>query len=276
MTTILFHAQDNEGLEPRLQDALALARASNGHLSCLHVTPAEAYVTFDAFGGVFVMNEVMDAIMEGEKQVRERVEAILAHEDVPWDYQQVGGPLIPTICGRAALADLLVTGRQKGNDGMRGAPLALMGDILTESRTPLFVPGTSGDVHDPLAPAVIGWNGSFEAANAVRGALPWLKLARSVKIVMVAEPRRDRQGDRLFPSTRLLEYLSRHDIHSELVQFEEPREVVAPLLVEQVGTMGAGTLVIGGYGHTRIGEYWFGGVTRDLLEACPVGMIVAH
>lgn len=276
MTTILFHAQDNAELESRLQDALALARATNGHLSCVHVTPAEAYVTFDAFGGVFVMDNVMSAIVEIEQRVRERVEAAMAGEDVPWDYQQIGGAVSSALAGRAALADLVVVGRSRTRSPGFGSPLATVGDLLQASRTPLFISGEGAAVHDPFAPAVIGWNGSFEAANAVRNSLPWLRLARSVTVATVAEPEQDERDRPMFPSTRLLEYLSRHGVHAELSTFDEPRSMVAPLLLEEVGARSAGTLVMGGYGHSRIGEYWLGGVTRDLLETCPVGLIVAH
>lgn len=276
MTTILFHAQDHEDLENRLEDALALARAANGHLSCVHVTPAEAYVTFDAFGGVFVMDQVLETIIDAEARVRARCEAALTQEDVSWDFEQIGGPLVPTLSGRAGLSDLLLVSRRKSKSLMAGQPLSIIGDLIKMSPTPLFIPGEWEAVHDPLAPAVIGWNGSLEAANAVRGALPWLRLAQSVKVVNVAEPQRFDEGSRPFPSTRLLEYLSRHGIHAELDSFEEPHDMVAPLLMETVAAIGAKTVVIGGYGHSRIGEFWFGGVTRDLLEACPVAMIVAH
>lgn len=277
MTTILFHAQDQDELERQIEDGLALARAAKAHLSCIHVTPAEAYVTFDAFGGVFVMSDVMQSISESEERVRQRCEAALGREDVPWDFEQVSGPLIGTLAGRASLADLLFVGRRKARTGQAGEPVSLIGDLIMASPAPLFIPGDRGQAHDPLAPVVIGWNGTVEAANAVRGALPWLRLARSVHVVIVAELHRDTDDQsRRFPPTRLLEYLSRHGVHAELDTFEEPRDMVAPMLMEAVGARGAKTVVIGGYGHSRIGEYWFGGVTRDLLEACPVAMIVAH
>jgi len=33
---------------------------------------------------------------------------------------------------------------------------------------------------------------------------------------------------------------------------------------------------MGGYSHTRIGEYVFGGVTRILLTECPLPLVIAH
>ena len=42
--TILLHVQNDESLDGRIQAALSLARACEAHLSCLHITPIEAYV----------------------------------------------------------------------------------------------------------------------------------------------------------------------------------------------------------------------------------------
>ena len=53
--TILLHIIDDEFHDHQIDTALSLARAHSAHLSCLHVTPIEAYVAFDSFGGVFVM-----------------------------------------------------------------------------------------------------------------------------------------------------------------------------------------------------------------------------
>ena len=38
----------------------------------------------------------------------------------------------------------------------------------------------------------------------------------------------------------------------------------------------ASYLVIGGYGHSRISEYLFGGVTRAILESSPANVVIAH
>ena len=37
--------------------------------------------------------------------------------------------------------------------------------------------------------------------------------------------------------------------------------------------LGADLIVAGGYGHTRLGEWVFGGVTRDLLRT-PTGFVL--
>ena len=86
--TILMHVQNDETLDSRLQNALSLARCFEAHLSCLHVTPIQAYVAFDSFGGVFVMQDVMDKLERQETDLRARVEQKLSAEDVSWDYER--------------------------------------------------------------------------------------------------------------------------------------------------------------------------------------------
>ena len=88
LKSILLHVQDDATLDSRLETALSLARSSGAHLSCLHVTPIQAYVAFDSFGGVFVMKDVIAKLDEQEAELRARVEQKLGVEDVSWDYEQ--------------------------------------------------------------------------------------------------------------------------------------------------------------------------------------------
>jgi hypothetical protein len=45
--SILLHVYDDTGFEGRLQAALDLARAFEGHITCLHATPLEDYLAAD-------------------------------------------------------------------------------------------------------------------------------------------------------------------------------------------------------------------------------------
>ena len=48
------------------------------------------------------------------------------------------------------------------------------------------------------------------------------------------------------------------------------------MIVAQAQCLGAQYIVMGGYSHSRLGEYVFGGVTRTLLKDCPVALVIAH
>ena len=274
--TILLHVQNDKALDQTLETALSLARACGAHLSCLHITPIEAYSAFDSFGGTFVMTDVITAIDAEEKLLSERLRAELGKEDVSWDYTQVTGHIPSQIVGKAALADLIVTGRQPKRTDFQSSTIGMLGDLLHRSRTPLFLAADVGKVPDPTGPVLIAWNGSFEAANAVRSAIGLLKLASDVRILRI-----DEQKDEAFPSTALLEYLSRHDIHAELIlATAHPDAVDADFVYAHLNSeakrMSAAYMVMGGYSHSRVSEYMFGGLTRSMLAGSSIPLLMGH
>lgn len=274
--TILVHVQNDETLNSRLESALSLARCYDAHLECLHITPGQAYVAYDSFGGVFVMAEVIKALEEQGTMLRAKVEAKLDKDDVSWDYTQVTGEIATALISRASLADLIVTGREPQQIEFAGSAIGLLGDLIFRSRTPIFVAVEGKSPCDPSGPAVVAWDGSYEAADVVRSSIGMLKRASDVHVVQVTE-----EKDELFPSTRLLEYLSRHGIHAELTveaveELQVEQEFVPDILVARALSLNAAFIVMGGYNHSRIGEYIFGGVTRTMLTASPIPIVIAR
>ena len=273
--TILFHVQNDSSLDRRLETALSLTRACDAHLSCLHVTPIEAYVAFDSFGGVFVMNDVIKTLDDEELKLRVKVEEKLQSEGAAWDYVQVTGNVPTQIIRHAALSDLIIVGRQPYPADFAGPTTGFLGDLLYRSRIPLLVPGNKGGPIDPTGTVVIAWDASHEAANAVRASVGLLKLASEVRVVQV----REAEKSEAFPGKRLLGYLSRHGIHAELhlEQSSGARgEAIAGVLMAHASAADAAYMVMGGYNHSRVGEFLFGGVTRTLLEDCAVPLFIAH
>lgn len=272
MKTILLHVSDEATLDHRLQSALAVARCFGSHLRCLQVTPMEAYVAMNGLGGMFVMGDLLKAIEDSEATLRRTLEERLPREGVSWDFQQTTGSVAHALASYAALCDLVVTSRIPEN-APHAFPGSNVADIVQQCRTPVLVPAPDGTVFDPLAPVLIAWNRSFEAAHAIKGALPLLRQAAEVHVLTVVHTDSERPD---FPGTMLLEYLSRHDVHAELHEDAAPRHDVADRIVSGAREVGAGTVVMGAYGHSRIGEYWLGGVTRRLLRDAPVAVITGR
>ena len=271
MKSVLLHVQDDEGLEARLETALAIVRASGGHLTCIHVTQMSAFVGFEPFGGGYVLTDLFRQLEEHEAAMRARIEAHLASEDVAWSYERQTSDPVSALVNSGALADLIVLGRSQNSQSSAYRPLSIFGQMLTASHTPLLVCSKDQKRFDPLGPAVVAWNSSFEAANALRAALPLLKQASAVHIVSV-----DEQKELDFPPLGASEYLSRHDVHAELISASRGTLTVADKLVGSAQELGANYLVMGAYGHNRAREYVFGGVTRTLLKECSVPLIMAR
>ena len=130
LKSILVHVQDDRSLEQRVETALSLARPTSAHLSLIHVTPSEAYVASDRFGGIFVMESVMKAVDEQATKLRERLQDKLSAEDVSWDYNEITGDVASAIISRAALADLVVTSRTPHRQDFGGATVQLLQRVI--------------------------------------------------------------------------------------------------------------------------------------------------
>lgn len=276
MKTILLHVQDDERVDVRVENALAIARAAGAHLDVLHVTPERAEAVFESFGGIDVDGQGLKNLRAAEDALEARVRAELANEDVSWDYVRLIGSVSGSLTAGAALADLIVTGRAgHSSNGGKSKPEILLGDLLHASRTPIFVRGDRQERFDPKGKAIIAWDGSFEAANAVRAGLGMLKLASEVEVVRVTEGGEE-VAPGLYPVTRVLEYLSRNGIHANYIRIAEIDGEVSTALIEHADKLGAGLLVMGAYSHSRIMERLFGGVTSVMLRSCPIAILAAH
>jgi nucleotide-binding universal stress UspA family protein len=126
---------------------------------------------------------------------------------------------------------------------------------------------------DISGPAVVGWNGSPEAAHALRGAVPLLRKASSVVLATVTGGEKPRA---FLSCIDAAEYLSRHGIANEIVEIRRGQGTVAGAVANAAVERNAAFLVVGAYGHTRAIETVFGGVTRELFSDPPLPILTAH
>ena len=268
--SILFVVHDDDGLETRLEAALSLARACSAHLHLLQVIPLEAYTIVDTYGGTFASGKIVEALDEQAAKIRRGVEEHLNKEDVAWSYEVTISPTLPELLKNAAFADLIFIGREPGwREFGRSGP-GLLGALVCNTRSPLCIPGDGCKTFDPFGTAIIAWNGSIEGANAVKSAIGLLRTASSVRVIRYVEDK-----ETAFPDTALLKYLSRHGVHAE-IESHLPTGEISEDLVSFAAAAGAAYMVMGGYSHSRAGEFLFGGVTRALLKACEVSLVLAH
>ena len=119
------------------------------------------------------------------------------------------------------------------------------------------------------APVLVAWDGGHESANALRAALPLLRMASAVHILTVREKSDD------FPASDAASYLSRHDIHAEVHEVE-PNGTIAFTIEDTARKLGAGMIVMGVFGKSRLRELLLGGVSRHMLDRSLVPLLLAH
>lgn len=267
MKNILLLAHDDEGQEARLQAALDVTRALNGHLTCLDVfVPPAIYADVYTGGGTAVLVE--QDIQQQAAQNRTTVEARLMREDISWNWQEVRGNFAPELARAAELADLIVLNSHFEGFAVTD-PRRITADVVMKSDRPvLAVPDTSRGIAI-AGPAMIAWDGSSPAAEALKAAVPLLRLASAVTFFELGEP------DAEYPASEAAIYLSRHDIHAKIFGGNDEGDVAGQIL-ERARKAGISYIVMGAFGHSRTMETLFGGVTRSLLTESDVPLFLAH
>ena len=271
LKSILLHVNLDDGQNSRLEAALDLVRIHEGHLTCLQATPFYSYgFAADAYAGTYGFPQLYDEIRAQELGEQERIEQRLRREGLSWDWIHADGSAAHLLVEQAKLADLIVVSRPVGGEPTLPRPLPLAADVAIHSRAPVLAVPVESRNFDCAGPAAIAWNGSLEAAHALRLALPMIRCSSAVHLLTVSE------GDRQFPATDASSYLARHGVPSELHEIAGHASEVAGLLAERAAELGASYLVMGAYGHSRLREKLLGGVTRELLLNSPVPLVLAH
>lgn len=260
MRSILVHADRGKGTATRLDTALSIARAHSGHVTMLIDTPIERYVTSDPFGGVIVATDLLKQAQADDDVLATQVLEDLKNEDVPFDVVQYELRPVDAFAAAGRFADLIVVGRESD----------FAGDLALATRAPVLVLGAGKPLAHPLGSVCIAWDGGDEAAAALRHAVPLIQDAGAVHVLTVVKD----EGE--FPATDALRYLSRHGIKAELVEL--PRKgTIEETLLDAASERGADLLVMGAYGHSRMRELLFGGVTRFFLsEPDAPALLLAH
>jgi len=175
------------------------------------------------------------------------------------------------VAREARAADLVIIGRdRKSYDPYRSTDSGAL--VLRTGRPVLVVPPT---INSLIAKrVVVAWKDAREARRAVQDALPFLLGAKEVLIVEVTET--GSVEDSMLRLKDVARYLSRHGV-TALAEWVRPIEGTASsALLRLVEEQSADLLVAGAYGHTRLGEWIFGGVTQDLLTQSPVCCLLSH
>lgn len=266
MKNILLLVHHDEGQEARLQAALDITRALNGHLACIDVTP-NPVIAGDAFMGYSDAAVVVDE-RESEAKNKAAITDRLSREDVSWSWIDVMGEMANSVLDAADLADLIILNR-----ALEGYPLPDMRDITSRivARTSALVLAVPEKLERfAFDRALVAWDGGRSAASALRAAVPLLALADEVEIFMAHED----DEPRIDPE-QAAAYLSRHGIHATVTIFEKGHHRPDTLIAKHCDAWRADYIVMGAYGRGRLMET-FGGVTKRMLQDSTLPLLLAH
>jgi nucleotide-binding universal stress UspA family protein len=263
-TTIMVQLDVDSPVGPRLSFAQDIARKFEADLIAVVAVEARALVPPDENGLVTreLLRQRRREIEDRLKVLKEEFLALLGNNDRASWRAELDDPT-RALALHARAADLVVTGapaEAAAGDFHRTVDAGAL--ILAAGRPVLF----AADDLRPLRgeKIVVAWKDARESRRAVADAMPFLARAKEVTVATIVD------GDR--PAARegaadVVRFLMKHGVRANSLVLEADGAETARILTAKAEEIGADVVVAGGYGHSRLLEWAFGGVTRTLLSA---------
>ena len=277
--SLLTVAASTEGVLGTVTAAAQIAQAMDAHLDALALGVDRTQIGYSYVGsGAVVIAAAMD---RAEAEAREAEAALNAaigaqtsalRSSVESVVTQLGA-LTDVVAARARYSDLVVLplpyGKERGVEDE-----AITEAALFEGMAPVLIVPPSGMRRPEPKRILLAWNQSREALVAARRAMPFLKRADMVQIVVIDPPAHG--PERSDPGGLLCQLLVRHGVKAEVSVLARALPRVSDVLARQARDVDADMIVMGAYGHSRFREAILGGATRDMLEKSEVPVFLAH
>lgn len=205
-----------------------------------------------------------------EKRFKEQVANEDFKESVEWLVET--GPVNEQLARMARCYDLLLIG-QISEPGQKQRRVRAEDLVVRMGRPLLVIPA-----HHQSRPfsehAVVAWDGSRPASRALSDAMQILETKKRIDVVTVG-PKSD--GDSSDPgASPIVRHLRRHGVDAEHIYLKAGKDNVGAAILEYCGEVQPDVLVMGAYGHARLREDLFGGVTHHILTRMNVPVLLSH
>lgn len=268
MKNILLLVHDDDGQAARLSAALAVQATLGGHLVCLDVI-----VTSDGFyrvGGGPIGMLVLEERQKEERHNKAAIHARLLADNISFSWNDAVGDLDTILIEAAGLADLVVLNSYLSDDIADPDMAAKIRTVLRQVSTPILAVPRHLKEFDATGKAVVLWDGSPDAEAALRAAVPLLAHASEVTILYADD---GSLGASLHDATN---YLLHQDIIAHACRHDITGNDAALSIERYLQRHEPAYAVMGAFGHARVHDVFFGSVTRHLLMATSVPLLLAR
>jgi nucleotide-binding universal stress UspA family protein len=277
--TIMLHLDLNSENRAVLAIGGAIARRHGADvIGIAAAQPMPPVADAGYYGGVAVAAEMLQldqtqaaqALAACEKQFRDAIGA--GKGGIEWRAAFTPAPLPAWMARQARAADLIVTGPTRPFSLFETQTRVNIGSLAMAAGRPVLVVPPNAEALS-LRHVLVAWKDTREARRALTDALPLLLEAEKVVVLAVSE------GEALAAAQAGVEdvarWLSRHGVRAvpEALAADTDEDIV---LAEEIAGRAPDLVVAGAYGHSRLNEWAFGGITRDLLLRSGTCVLLSH
>jgi nucleotide-binding universal stress UspA family protein len=270
--TIMVQLDVDNPLAPRLSFAWELARRFEADLVAF--AAAEPLIIVSASNSRIL---AADAMRDHIKEIEERLGALegefrRANYDenrVSWR-SFVGNPT-RFLALHSRAADLVVIGSSPAGSGDHLRTVD-PGSLVLSAGRPILIASDSLTLLQAQS-VLVAWKDCREARRAVVDALPFLIGAGDVLVAAFEEG--DAAASRE-SAADVVRFLIKHGAKARLEVSGVGHSDVGEAILEMAREMGTDLIVTGGYGHSRLREWVFGGVTRSLLRDGSLNRLISN
>lgn len=274
--TILVHCDASRSVGPRLAAAAEVAQRFDARLVGLHAR--EPFEVVSYVDGGMALGPLMDAYEAGrdaaEKTARAAYDKATKGASFASEWRVTEAFADDALAVNARYADLLVVGQADPED-VAGSRNDLPEAMAFATGRPVLVVPQIGALAPIGRTVMLCWNASRESARAAADALPFLRAAEKV-VVLVIDPEVSADGHGPEPGADVALWLARHGVKVTVQREVAADAKVGETILSRAADLDADLIVMGIYGHSRLREFVLGGASRTLLESMTVPVLMSH
>jgi len=266
---ILVHLDDGPAGLSRVEAAVALAERQEARVTGIAIALES---TISSYIGISYPKKLLDEQRElvetTAKSAVEQFEKLASDAGVDYRSEIIrsGASTAPAMLSYFARhADLNFLGQPDPSDPGAAFQQQLLDEVLFNSGRPVYVVPYIGRRAQSLRKTVVAWDGGKKSARAVNDAIALLK-DRGETVVLMINPDERYVVHGSTPGEDIVGYLDRHGIKATLEVLRSDELAPDTLMLNFLADSGADLMVMGAYGHSRIRERAFGGVTETIMH----------
>ena len=275
--TIVVHCDASKSIAARLGVAADLAKRYQAHLVGVHARPPFVPPVFA--GGSYNMgaffNQHEASVKASEAAASADFAKAVKGSAITSEWHSVDGRADELLASVAREADLTIVGQFDPEGSDLPSPSDLPESVaFASARGVLVIPyvGCETALGDRV---MLCWNASRESARAASEALPLLKAARAVTVLLV-EPRTSSREPGAMQGAGVKAWLNRHGVEVSVQMEVAVNDDVGSVILSRAAELGIDIIVMGIYGHSRLREMVLGGASRTMLASLTVPVFMAH